>query len=710
MIKSVPLVLQMENTECGAASLAMILKYYGKNVPLEQLRIDCGVSRNGINAKGISVAAAKYGLKCRAFKAEIGGLKKLPLPVIIHWDMEHFVVLRGINKDEYLINDPAVGKIKVYEKELDKRFTGIVLAFEKTEDFVPQKDGIGTGFTMRCIRACTLGICFISLIFAFIALCDMIFGLFHSVYIDDVILGGNDSNFSVFALTVLAVCFVSLLGGIIAQLFNNEEEKIINSLISVGFMEKILRLPMDFFYQRTAGELTNRQTGSFNIARIVCTYITPMLFQVLTAGIYLVIVFMFDIYVALVGVLAVLVNIAVSVYTSERINSVTAVDEKNKGVYNSCVSSAVEMIETIKSCACEDNMFAVITGTAALAADTRTKSDKISVVSNSVFYAINLTVSAAILMVGVGEILKGEFSIGGAIGAMGLTTSFFTPIGQFINSFPIVSVLKSIADRTDDTMNYKDDDTFLPDDGEQTKMTDGSVSAENVYFSYVPGVYAVKDLNFRLEKGKSIAFTGGSGSGKSTAAKVIAGLYCESSGTIKYGDAEKKELKRDYFYLKTAVVSQTVKLYDGTVFDNISMWDDTISYDDVVAACKTACIHEDITLRRDAYYERIVEDGKNFSGGQRQRFEIARAVLKKPDILILDEATSSLDVSTERRIMKNIRAMGITLIIIAHRLSTVKFCDEILVFDNGEVKERGTYDELLEKNGIFYKLAGGTGD
>ncbi|MBR6399593.1 MAG: ATP-binding cassette domain-containing protein [Firmicutes bacterium] len=710
MKKSVPLVLQMENTECGAASLAMILKYYGKNIPLEQLRIDCGVSRNGINAKGISVAAAKYGLKCRAFKAEIGGLKKLPLPVIIHWDMEHFVVLRGINKDEYLINDPAIGKIKVYEKELNKRFTGIVLAFEKTEDFVPQKDSTGKGFTLRCIRECSLSIGLISLTFAFVALCDMIFGLFHSVYIDDVILDGNDSNFFVFALTVLAVCFVSLLGGIIAQWFNNEEEKIINSLISVGFMEKIFKLPMDFFYQRTAGELTNRQIGSFNIARVVCTYITPVLFQVLTACIYLVIVFMFNIYVAIVGVFAVLLNIAVSVYTSERINGVTAVTEKNKGVYNSCVSSSVEMIETIKSCACEDGMFAVITGTAALAADTRTKSDKISVVSNSVFYAINLAVSAAILMVGVGEILKGEFSIGGAIGAMGLTVSFFTPIGQFISSFPVVSVLKSVADRTDDTMNYKDDDTFLPDDGEQTKMTDGSVSVENVCFSYVPGVYAVKDLNFRLEKGKSIAFTGGSGSGKSTAAKLIAGLYCESSGKIKYGDAEKKELKRDYFYLKTAVVSQNVKLYDGTIFDNIAMWDDTISYDDVVAACKTACIHEDITSRRDAYYERIVEGGKNFSGGQRQRFEIARAVLKKPDVLILDEATSSLDVSTERKIMKNIRAMGITLIIIAHRLSTVKFCDEILVFDNGEVKERGTYDELFEKKGIFYKLAKGTGD
>lgn len=710
MIKSVPLVLQMENAECGAASLAMILKYHGKNIPLEQLRIDCGVSRNGVSAKGISAAATKYGLKCRAFKTEVTGLKKIPLPAVIHWDMGHFVVLKGVSGDEYFINDPAVGRVKVYEHELDKRFTGIVLTFEKTEDFVPEKSGFKEGYTMERIKLCSAGIVCISLIFAFISLCDMVFVLFNGVFIDDFVISGKSNNFHVLALAMLVVCFASLMGSILAQWLNTEEEKIINSLISVGFMEKIFRLPMDFFYQRTAGELTDRQTGSFNIARIVCNHITPVLFQMLTACIYLMVAFWYDAYVAFIGAAAVLLNVAVSVYISESINGITAVMEKNKGIYNSSVSSAVEMIETIKSCACEDNMFSVITGTAASAAETKTNADKISVLANSTFYVINLLVSATILMVGVNEILRGEMAIGSAIGAMSLSTAFFAPIGQFIDTFPVVSSLKSMADRTDDTMNYKDEDIFLPEDQKQTKETDGSVTAQSVCFSYVPGIYAVKDLSFKLEKGKSIAFTGGSGSGKSTAAKLIAGLYREESGKIFYGDAEKHELKREYFYLKTAVVNQSVKLYAGTVFDNITMWDDTISYEEVVSACITACIHGDITSRKDAYYEKITEGGKNFSGGQRQRFEIARAVLKKPDVLILDEATSSLDVSTEREIMKNIRAMGITLIIIAHRLSTVRFCDEILVFDNGEVKEHGTYDELMSKKGNFYSLASGAGE
>ncbi len=332
-----------------------------------------------------------------------------------------------------------------------------------------------------------------------------------------------------------------------------------------------------------------------------------------------------------------------------------------------------------------------------------------NVYSSGAFYFINLLVSASILVIGTYEILKGEFSVGTAVGVIGMISAFLIPVGSFINSISTIFNLKSITERTDDTMKYGDENIFISDNKAQTKTMDGSVRADNVYFKYSnSGDYVVKDISFSLEKGKSIAFVGGSG--KSTMVKLISGLYSESKGQIYYGNATKKELKKVYFYSKIAVVSQFIKFYEGTVFDNIAMLDKSVTYDDVVLACKKACIHNDIVMRKGAYYEKITEDGKNFSGGQRQRFEIARAIIRKPEILILDEATSALDAETEKNVMENIKSLGITLIIIAHRLSTIRDCDEILTFVNGKVVEQGNHNTLKEKKGFYYELISDMGE
>ena len=710
MVKSVPLILQMENSECGAASLSMILRYFGRNISLEQMRVDCGVSRNGVTAKGIVAAAKKYDLKCQAYKAEPEGLKKLPMPAIIHWNMDHFVVLRGHRFNYWYLNDPAVGKIRISDREFSRNFTGIILTFEKGENFRSEHNTNKVGFTAFTLRKCLFEIMFVSFVYMIISAFSMMLPMFNSVYIDDFILSGDNDNFSIFITAILSVVILSLIGSILCRWLSEYEERRINALLSTGFMEKIFTLPMNFFNQRTAGELTNRQLGSFEAARLVCNYLMPYIFQVLLVILYLSAAFFLNVYIAFIGVIAIIANIIISLYSSRMIGGITAVEEKNKGLYQSSLSSAAEMIDTIKSCACENTMFSVLSGSAALSLDTKERADHINVIASSLFQTVNLFVLSSMMIMGIFEILNGSFYIGQAIGMIGLTTAFFVPVGTFINSIPTLFQLKNIAVRTDDTMYYAEENIFLDSEKEQVKETDGSITAENVYFSYIPGLSVVKNLNFKLEKGKSIAFTGSSGSGKSTAIKLIAGLYGESTGNIFYGNAKKSELSRDYFYSKIAVVNQSVKLYEGTVFDNITMWDKTIGYDEVVDACIKACINDDITARKDAYYEIISENGKNFSGGQIQRFEIARAILKKPEILILDEATSALDVAVEKEIMRNIRSMGITLVIAAHRLSTIKECDEILLFEDGEVKERGTYRELLDKNGAFRKLIKSEGE
>lgn len=710
---NVPLVLQMENVECGAASLAMILRYLGnKSISLEQLRTDCNVSRDGVTAKGIKRAAIKNGLECKAFKATPKSIKKVSMPAVIHWNMGHFVVLCGYGKNCFYINDPALGKYKVSYDEFDRSFTGIVLTFEKTEKFLSNTDKKEyTGFTLKSIKPFIPKIIFLSFVIMTVTVLSMLMPFFNSVYIDNILLTGNMGNFNRLIVSMAVVIALSFLSNALVSKLGYEIERSININLSVGFMEKILKLPIVFFSQRTPGELANRQLGSFEIAHLVVSYITPVFFQALLIIVYCIAAFVFNIYVALIGVAAIIINVVMTAYVSGKMSSLSALGKKNTGLYQSSLASAVDMIETIKSCSCESAMFARLTGTAALNIEAREKADKINVYSSAMFYFINLIVSSSILIVGVYEILNGNFSVGTAVGVLGMVSAFLTPVGSFINSISTVFNLKSIAERTDDTMKYGDEDIFLSDDKVQTKTMDGSVRGENVCFKYAGSSnYAVKDISFYIGKGKSIAFAGGSGSGKSTMAKLIGGLYSENEGQIYYGNAVKGELKKEYFYSKISVVSQSVKLYEGTIFDNIAMWNKSITYDEVVLACKKACIHNDIVMRKEAYYEKITEGGKNFSGGQRQRFEIARAIVKKPEIIILDEATSALDAETEKRVMENIKALGITLIIIAHRLSTIRDCDEILVFKNGEVVERGNHNTLKELKGFYYELVSDMGE
>lgn len=710
---NVPFVLQMENVECGAASLAMVLRYFGKkSISLEQLRIDCNVSRDGVTAKGIKRAAIKNGLCCNAFKANPESIKNITFPAVIHWNMGHFVVLCGYGKKCFYINDPALGKYKVSYDEFNRSFTGIVLVFEKTEKFNEEKGKKNyIGFTLRSIKPFIVKLIFVSFLLMIVTLLNMIIPFFNSAYIDNIVLTGNSGSFATLVISMTVVIALIFVASLLGTELSYKIERQININISIGFMEKILKLPIVFFNQRTPGELANRQLGSFEIAQLIVRYITPLFFQAVLIILYCIATFLFNIYVALIGVFAIILNIVTVIYYSEKMSSFSALSKKNMGLYQSSIASAVDMIETIKSCSCEDAMFARLAGTAALNIESREKTDKINVYSSAIFYFISLYVSASILIIGVYEILLGKFSVGIAIGILGMISAFLIPVGSFVNSISKIFNLKSITERTDDTMKYENENIFLPNNAEQNKTMDMSIRAENVCFRYTnSGDYAIKNVNFILEKGKSIAFVGGSGSGKSTMAKIIAGLYNESSGHIYYGNAEKFELKKEYFYSKVSVVNQSIKLYEGTVFDNVTMWDKSITYDEVVLACKKACIHNDIVMRKGAYFEKITEGGKNFSGGQRQRFEIARAIVRKPEILILDEATSALDAEIEKTIMENICSLGITLIIIAHRLSTIRGCDEILVFKNGEIVERGTHNTLKEQKGFYYELVYGNTD
>lgn len=705
-VKRIRPILQMEATECGAASLAMILGYYGKTVTLEELRRECGVSRNGVNAKNIVKAAQFHNLKPRAVRVNIEGAKKLKTPAVIHWNMDHFLVLCGFNKKGAVIADPAYGLRTVSMDEFSKSFTGIAIELAPTEDFQKDKGGRNVNdYITSCVKAFLPN----TVYFILIELCALVGSgavlFLSSVFIDKILIGGNTQNLRILLQVLLCAGLITAASVVLDENMRCRIGKQLNTRINSGFIEHLLKLPIEFFSQRSEGDLANRQNANMCMGGQLVRLMSPIPAYVLQIIIYLILIAAFDVHIALIGVLSAAANIVSMLISSKKYEEKMRSYSRDMGALQSDVSRAVDMIETVKSCGAENAMFTRLMAAGTQTINTKTEIDKTGVYTSSLFAFLNALGSGAVLIVGVWEILSGHMTTGILIAMQAISAAMLEPVGEMVNAGIEMQTLKGEAVRTNDVMHYKKDDKFLADDEEQTREIDGDIELKDVAYGYSPLENPlIHDFNLTIRKGGSVAITGGSGSGKSTVAKLIAGLYREDGGSVSFNGVPRNEINHYYFYSKTAVVSQNIRLFEGTVLDNITMWDDTISYDEAVAAAKAACIHDDIISRKGGYREKVEENGKNFSGGQRQRIEIARALVKKPSIIIMDEATSALDSDTEERVMNNIKALGITRIIVAHRLSTIMDSDEIIVMERGEVSERGTHDELMKKQGTYYSL------
>ena len=699
-------VLQMEATECGAASLAMILDYYGKVVPLERLRRECGVSRNGVNAKSIVKAARYHNLETRAVRTSVEGAKALSTPAIIHWNMDHFLVLCGFGRDGAVLADPAYGMRKVGMEEFSRSFTGIAIELKPSQAF--ERDGGGRG-EAEYIRSCVRDFLPCGVYFVLLELC-MVLGsaailFLNSVFINKILIQGNLQNLSVVLLTLVCSGLITAVAMIMNETMMHRLGKQLNLRINSGFIRRMLRLPIEFFAQRSEGDLVNRQSGNMRMGARICRTWSPMPGYVIRIAVYLAITVVFNVPIAIIGAAVALANIAaVGIGAKKREDDIRAYS-RDVGALQGDVSRTIDVIETIKSCGAEDVVFVQLASAGTQVINTKTKMDRTGVYTTALFSFLNALCAGMILIVGVWQILEGSISTGILISLQGIVAAMLEPVGNVALAGMDLQTLKGQILRTDDVMHYEEEDKFLDEGLEQSRDMDGDIRLDHVSFGYSPVEPPfLSDFDLHIPKGGSVAITGGSGSGKSTVAKLIAGLYREDGGRITFHGTPRGEINRYYFYAKVAVVSQNVRLFHGSVLDNITMWDPTIPYEDVVAATKAACIHEDIISRKGGYRELVTENGTNFSGGQRQRMEIARALVKKPEILILDEATSALDADTEEKIMDNIRALGITRIIVAHRLSTIMDSDEILVMEDGRIVERGTHDALMKKNGAYCAL------
>ena len=706
----VPVIMQMEALECGAASLAMVMAYYGKWVPLEQVRLDCGVSRDGSNAKNMLVAARSYGFEAQGYRCELDSVREeMAYPCIIHWNFNHFVVLDGFRGNYAYINDPARGEVKVPMEEFDRSFTGIVLDIRPGESFVPGGKPKSTlEFARRRLSGAGPAVAFVLLSSVIGYLFGIINPVFSGFFMDRLLTGENRELLlpfiglmSVFALAQVATAWVQ----------NVYSLKINGKMAIVGsstYMWKILRMPMEFFSQRMAGDILQRQSTNASIASVLVNTFTPLLLNTIMMIFYLVVMLRYSLMLTLVGIVTIVLNLLVSrIISAKRVN-ITRVQMRDAGKLAAATVSGIQMVETIKASGAENGYFQKWAGYQASVNAQNVRFIRLNQFLGIIPALLSTIANAAVMVLGVWLTMQGSFTLGSIMIFQGFLSSFMSPAMMLISAGQTLQEMRTEMERVEDVMQYPTDPHFsdapLREEADYSKLS-GRIELKNVSFGYSRlGQPLIRDFSMSMKPGSRVAFVGTAGCGKSTLSKLISGLYRPWSGEILFDGKPISEIDRSVFTGSVAVVDQDIVLFEDTIANNIKMWDESIEDFEMILAARDAQIYDDIMARDGGFQGRLVEGGKDLSGGQRQRLEIARVLAQDPSVIIMDEATSALDAKTEYELVKAVKDRGITCIVIAHRLSTIRDCDEIIVLDKGVVVERGTHDELYAKGGFYTEL------
>ncbi len=711
-IPKVPQVMQMEALECGAACLTMILAYYGRWVPLEQVRADCGVSRDGSKASNVLKTARSYGLSAKGMTYSTDALRrKGSFPCIVFWNFNHFVVLRGIRGKYAYLNDPARGQVKIPIDDFDKSFTGVVLQFARTESF---EEGGNKPDPLRFARGRLKGlgpaIAFVMLTAAITSLVALVNVSLGQVFMDRILSGNNPDWLVPLTLIMLALALVSTVVSLLNAVYLTRIQGKLAVVSSSRFMRHLLHLPVGFYAQRMVGDLQQRQSMNETIAFALVGQLAPVLINMVTLVLYLFIMLNYSVPLTVVGILTVLANALVARIISRRRVNVARAAMADAGKLYATTVGGIQMIETIKAAGAETGYFSRWAGYQASVSEGSARSSRLNEYLGMVPVLLTQVANIAVLVLGIWLIVNGSFTPGMLLAFTGFLASFMAPVTQMINLGQTVQEMQTQMERVDDVMRYPTDVPEEPEARSEASTLDreklrGEVDLDNVTFGYSPLEPAlIKDFSLHMEPGQWVALVGGSGSGKSTIAKLVSGLYQPWAGEVRFDNTPVSDIPAPVLRGSLAVVDQDIVTFDDTVSDNIKLWDRSIEDYEVILACRDADIHDVIARREGGYHSRILPNGRNYSGGQLQRIEIARVLAQDPTVIILDEATSALDAQTEAEVIRRIRDRGITCIVVAHRLSTIRDCDEIVVLDDGKVVERGTHGELIAANGAYAEL------
>lgn len=704
-----PTVLQMEGVECGAAALSIILGYYGKFIPLEKLRISCGVSRDGLKATNIIKAAKEYGLEAKGYAKSIEKLKDMEMPAIIFWNFNHFLVIEGFKKDKVYLSDPAQGRYHVTEKEFDDSYTGVVLTFSPSENFEKgnEKKGLTNSLASR-ISNSKLSITYIVLASLFLVIPGLVIPSFTKVFIDKYLING----FSGFVMPLLLIMVTMLIINAsliyLQQYYLLKLETKLALSTSSKFLWHVFHLPIAFFTQRYSGEVGNRVSLNDKVARLLSGDLANAALNVIVVVFYALLMFSYDAILTTIGITIAGLNIIAMRFVAKARKDGSRNLSNENGKLLGTTTSGISMIETLKASGRENDFFTNWVGYLAKVMNAQQKLGWLTTRLNTIPPLLTSLTTAIILGVGAMRIMDGDMTLGTLVAFLYLMNNFMSPVNQLVAVGNKLQETESDMGYIDDVLNYEIDTPFQ--DSVQPKVSTsnkviGYFEMKNVTFGYNTTMPAlIQDFNLKLKPGSRVALVGGSGSGKSTIAKIASGLYSPWEGKVLFDGINRENIPRYIINNSVAVIDQEVIMFNGTIQENISFWDSTISEKHIIQSARDAAIHDVVAARVDAYDSHVREGGGNFSGGQRQRLEIARALAVNPTILIMDEATSALDPKSEKIVMDNIKKRGCTCLIVAHRLSTIKDCDEIIVMEFGKIVERGSHQELINLNGVYAQL------
>lgn len=749
---AVPTVLQMEAAECGAASLAMVLAYYGRYIPLETLREECGVSRDGSKASNVVGAAKRQGLVTKGFSKKPEDLRQIQPPMIVHWNFNHFLVLEGFGKDRAFLNDPAAGPRTVDLQEFDASFTGVVLTFEKGPDFVRAGQPPSTWRAIRHrLEGSETALLFLVLVGFALVLPGLVLPTLARVFVDDILLQGKTDWLPALIVGMGLTAVVRAALTWLKQNYLLELYTKLSVTSSAKFFWHVLQLPIAFFLARFAGEIGSRVQLNDKVAGLLSGRLAGValdLFMILFFG---GLMLTYDVPLAMIGVTVAALNLAALRWMSRKRIDASMRLQQEHGKLVGVSMGGLQLIETLKAGGTESDFFAKWAGHWAKLQNTAQDLAMSTLVLSTVPSVLGALTSVALITVGGLRVIDGELTIGMLVAFQSLMSSFLAPVGSLLDLGTTLQETQADVRRLDDVLSHpvardaqaksrarppalREEEQEEPKTrpmstalGDEISLLDarppaktlelapsqiaakmtGQLTLSRMTFGYQKyGAPLVDKLDLDVAPGARVALVGGSGSGKSTVARLVAGLYEPWDGYISFDGKLRSDIPTTVLQNSIAMVDQDISLFEGTVRDNLTMWDRSVTDAAVVQAAKDAMIHDDIASRAGGYDSVVEESGRNFSGGQRQRLEIARALVRNPTILLLDEATSALDPKTEELIDQNLRRRGCTCLIVAHRLSTIRDADQILVLHHGVVVERGTHTQLMDAKGHYAKLMG----
>ena len=708
-----PILLQMHATECGAASLGSVLGHFGRFVPLTELRDKCEVSRDGSSAASIARAARHYGLECKGLSVRADQLKMLPLPLILFWQFSHFLVLEGIDDRNFHLNDPATGRRTISAEEFVKGFSGIALRFKRGDDFEPGGDRPGLltqlGTLVAGSWSVLAGVIACAIMLTLLAL---IVPASLGVFVDDVL-----ANHGPWGSLVAAL----LLGGVLVYVLSLLKHRFLKRFavrISVtGYnrgLSRLLRLPVQFFHHRLVGDLTDRVSSIDRVAKNLTDQFLVLIVDMAMSAVLLAVMLTYDVLLTLIVVLLAVLHGVLAHFLNARRAVRSQAMRREQGLLIRVGMQMLSHADNLRMTGSDDRFFSRWSGQQARELHARQLHCELGSVNTALPGLIAMLRAAAILGVGGGLVMTGQMSLGTLVGFYILAELFLTPVGRFLEFADKRQALETDLQRLEDISSTAEDPVFSRRSPESDSIPTfngrlqlaGQLELRDITFGYNKSrPPLIKDFNLEIKPGQRVAVVGPSGSGKSTLARLVSGIYQPWSGGILFDGHPRDEIPEEVLRRSVSMVDQEVVLFSASVRDNITLWNPAVPDEVIVGATRDACIHDEILVRPQGYATLVEEGGANFSGGQRQRLEIARALVGNPTVLILDEATSALDAATEETVDDALRRRGVTCLIVAHRLSTVRDCDEIIVLEAGVEVQRGTHDELIaDENGAYHKL------